>query len=147
MVTVTREHSVLPGPEPRRWRFFDYVDEDGVNQIATGIDALPASTRHVIRARLDARVQVFQVLRELSDWRGAEPLTNPRDGVIEISLDPERGHFAALAAPGPAGGDVTLLSLVRRRRGRVSRPDRQTARDRVRAVSAGSSRVCTHVVG
>jgi hypothetical protein len=90
------------------WTFLNYVDDNGVNQIKTWIDELPADSTKVGQRLLT----ILLHLRAEQNLMGTEyikPLHGDCEGLLEIRFGVRRLEYRPLACYGPRNGEVTIL--------------------------------------
>lgn len=89
------------------WKFYDYVDYSGTNEIEAWIDSLQHSKK--VRARLRTLLEHLQDVRGLETSSYVEPLTGNCSGLFAIKFDHRELRCRPMFFKGPENGEVTIL--------------------------------------
>lgn len=126
------------------WKFLDYVDFDGTNQIEAWIDSLQHGKK--VRARLRALLEHLQDVRGLETDATVEPLTGDCSGLLVIKFRVRENRCRPMFYKGPDEGEATILVGARKAGQREYDPRRacQTALGRQAIVEADRERIIEH---
>ena len=89
------------------WTFYDYVSEDGTNEIEAWIDRLQQST--TVRARLKTLLDHLQDVKGLETDAYVEPLTGDCSGLLAIKFTVNKVRHRPMFFKGPEEGEATIL--------------------------------------
>ncbi len=89
------------------WKFLDYVDDGGTNEIEAWIEGLQNS--EAVRIRLRGILDNLQDVRGLETSGYVEPLTGNCSGLLAIEFVVRRVRHRPMGFKGPGEGEMTLL--------------------------------------
>lgn len=126
------------------WKFLDYVDFDGTNQIEAWIDGLQHSRN--VRTRLRVILEHLQDVRGLETDGYVEPLTGNCSGLVAVKFRLRELACRPMAFKGPDEGEVTILVGAVKAGRREYDPRRacEIAFQRQELVEIDRERVCDH---
>lgn len=89
------------------WKFYDYVNDDGTNEIEAWIDNLQHSTK--VRTRLRTFLEHLQDERGLEAASFVEVLTGDCSGLLVVKFHVRELRCRPMFFKGPGDGEATIL--------------------------------------